>query len=163
MRAVASYFGKDFLNDVRSDEFYKNIKAVRERVANDRAVIRAMHFFAETERAKEEAKALERGDFEGFLKLVNESGRSSYMYLQNVYAASDPKNQAVSLALCLCDRLLAGKGAFRVHGGGFAGTVQAFVPNEMLDSFKKGIEDVFGAGMCHVLSIRGFGGTQIML
>ena len=91
------------------------------------------------------------------------SGRSSYMYLQNVYAAKEPKNQAVSLALCLCDRLLSGKGAFRVHGGGFAGTVQAFVPQDMLKDFKKGIEDVFGEGMCHVLSIRSLGGVQIKL
>ena len=85
------------------------------------------------------------------------------MYLQNIYAAKAPKNQAVSLALCLCDRLLSGKGAFRVHGGGFAGTIQAFVPNDMLNGFKKGIEDVFGAGMCHVLSIRNSGGVQIKL
>ena len=163
MRAVASCFGKEFLNDVPDDEFFKNIKAVRERVGNDRAVIRAIHYFSETKRAKLEASALKKGDFDGFLRLVNESGRSSYMYLQNVYAASDPKSQAVSLALCLCDKLLSGKGAFRVHGGGFAGTVQAFVPCSMLEDFKNGIESVFGEGMCHVLSIRGIGGTQIKL
>ena len=163
MRAVANYFGKDFLNDVPRDDFYKNLKALRASLGNDRAVIRAIHYFGETERAKQEADALKNGDFDGFLRLVNESGKSSYMYLQNIYAAKAPKNQAVSLALCLCDRLLSGKGAFRVHGGGFAGTIQAFVPADMLESFKSGIESVFGDGMCHVLSIRSIGGTQIKI
>ena len=117
----------------------------------------------ETERAKKEALALKNGDFDEFLRLVNQSGRSSYMYLQNVYAAKEPRNQAVSLALALCDELLSGKGAFRVHGGGFAGTIQAFVPNDMLGDFKSGIENVFGEGMCHTLSIRNVGGVEIKL
>ena len=125
--------------------------------------MRAMHYFNETERAKNEALALKNGDFDEFLRLVNESGRSSYMYLQNVYASFDTKNQAVSLALALCDELLSGKGAFRVHGGGFAGTVQAFVPCDMLDSFKSGIENVFGKDKCHILSIRNVGGVEIKL
>ncbi|MCR4718709.1 MAG: galactokinase [Firmicutes bacterium] len=163
MKAVAQYFGKDFLNDVPKDEFIKNLKNVREAVGNDRAVMRAMHYFNETERAKKEALALKKGDFDEFLRLVNESGRSSYMYLQNVYAVKEPKSQAVSLALALCDELLSGKGAFRVHGGGFAGTVQAFVPSDMLENFKAGIENVFGEGMCHILSIRNAGGVEIKL
>lgn len=163
MREVANYFGKDFLNDVAKDDFIKNIKNVRGAVGNDRAIMRAMHYFNETERAKKEALALKKGDFSEFLRLVNESGRSSYMYLQNVYAAKEPKNQAVSLALALCDELLSGNGAFRVHGGGFAGTVQAFVPFDMLEKFKSGIENVFGEGMCHVLSIRNAGGVEIKL
>ena len=146
MREVANYFGKDFLNDVSREEFYKELKNLRQKIGNDRAIIRAIHYFGETERAKAEAEALKNGDFDGFLRLVSESGRSSYMYLQNIYAAKTPKNQAVSLALCLCDKLLSGKGAFRVHGGGFAGTVQAFVPNDMLESFKCGIESVLGEG-----------------
>lgn len=163
MRSVANYFGKDFLNDVPRDEFYKNLKALRAAIGNDRAILRAIHYFNETERAKQEAAALKNDGFGEFLRLVNESGKSSYMYLQNVYAAKEPENQAVSLALCLCDKLLSGKGAFRVHGGGFAGTIQAFVPSDMLDGFKKGIENVFGADMCHVLSIRSMGGIQIKL
>ena len=163
MREISKYFGKDFLNDVKKEEFDRNLKEVRAKVGNDRAIMRAMHYFNETQRAKEEALALKNGDFDQFLKLVNESGRSSYMYLQNVYTPRDTKNQAVSLALALCDELLSGKGAFRVHGGGFAGTVQAFVPFDMLNSFKTGIENVFGEGMCHTLSIRSAGGVEIKL
>ncbi|MBQ6907840.1 MAG: galactokinase, partial [Clostridia bacterium] len=136
MRAVAEYFGKEFLNEVSPEEFYKNLQDVRKALKNDRAILRAMHYFNETQRAKAEATALKNGDFDGFLKTVSESGQSSYMYLQNVYVPSDSKNQAVSLALALCDNLLCGRGAFRVHGGGFAGTVQAFVPYDMLESFK---------------------------
>ncbi len=163
MKAISKCFGKDFLNDVSKDEFYRELEHIRKKVKNDRAIMRAMHYFNETERAKKEALALENGDFNEFLRLVNESGRSSYMYLQNVYASFDTKNQAVSLALALCDELLSGKGAFRVHGGGFAGTVQAFVPCDMLDSFKSGIENVFGKDKCHILSIRNVGGVEIKL
>lgn len=163
MKAVAEYFGKSFLNEVSYDEFFKEIKNIRKKVGNDRAVLRAIHFFNETERAKAEAEALKKGDFDEFLNLVNQSGRSSYMHLQNIYAVNAPKNQAVSLALALCDELLKGKGAFRVHGGGFAGTVQAFVPFDMLEDFKNGIENVFGIGMCHILSVRKDGGVEIKL
>ncbi len=163
MKKVAEYFGKEYLNDVKKDEFMSKIKDIREKVGDDRAVLRAFHYFNETERAKEEAKALSSGNFNKFLKIVKKSGHSSYMYLQNVYAASNPHAQAVSLALALCDELLGDAGAYRVHGGGFAGTVQAFVPFELLDSFKNGIEAVFGEGMCHVLSIRPVGGCEIKL
>lgn len=163
MKKVAEYFGKSVLNEVSAEEFFKEIKNVREAVKNDRAILRAIHFFNETNRAKYEADAIKKGDFDEFLRLVGESGRSSYMYLQNVFAASKPKNQAVSLALALCDELLKGKGAFRVHGGGFAGTIQAFVPSDMLDGFKTGIEAVLGEGMCHILSIRSVGGIEIKL
>ena len=113
-----------------------------------------MHFFADNRRAQEEAKLLQNDDFEGFLKVIKESGYSSYMYLQNVYASSQPTKQAVSLTLALCEKILGDRGAFRVHGGGFAGTVQAFVPFDMLDDFKSQIESVIGEGMCHVLSVR---------
>ncbi|MBR4720527.1 MAG: galactokinase [Clostridia bacterium] len=163
MRAVAEYFGKEFLNDVSPEDFYKNLADVRKTLNNDRALLRAIHYFNDTQRAKDEAKALKNGDFDKFLKIVSESGRSSYMYLQNVYVPKDTKNQAVSLALALCDKLLCGRGAFRVHGGGFAGTIQAFVPYDMLESFKNGIESVFGDGMCHILSIRSVGGVEIKL
>ncbi len=163
MKKVAEFFGKSFLNEVSAEEFFGQIKSVRKAVENDRAILRAMHFFNETNRAKAEADALRKGDFDEFLRLVGESGRSSYMYLQNVFAASAPKKQAVSLALALCDKLLMGRGAFRVHGGGFAGTIQAFVPADMLNGFKDGIEAVFGKGMCHILSIRSVGGVEIKL
>jgi len=163
MRQVANYFGKDFLNDVDKAEFMTNMEKVREAVKNDRAVLRAFHYFNETERARKEADALIKGDFEEFLTIVRKSGLSSYMYLQNVYAASKPSEQAVSLALALCDELLADRGAFRVHGGGFAGTIQAFVPFDILDNFKSGIESVLGKDSCHVLAIRPVGGVEFKI
>lgn len=161
MKAVASVFGKEYLREISKKEFFDNIKLVREKVHNDRAVLRAIHFFNDNERARLEAKALMDNDFESFLKLVKESGRSSYMYLQNVFAASMPQNQAVSFTLALCDEILGGRGAYRVHGGGFAGTVQAFVPFDMLDEFKTKIEAALGEGMCHILSIRPVGGYEL--
>jgi len=106
---------------------------------------------------------LQNDDFEGFLEVIKESGRSSYMYLQNVYASSQPTKQAVSLTLALCEQLLGSRGGYRVHGGGFAGTVQAFVPFDMLDEFKTKMEAVLGEGMCHVLSVRPVGGYEFKL
>jgi len=161
MKKVANYFGKDYLREVSFEEFNKNIKALRAAIQDDRAVLRAIHYFNDNIRAKEEAKALLENDFEKFLKIVRKSGQSSFMYLQNVYSAKMPEHQAVSLALALCDEILGDRGAYRVHGGGFAGTIQAFVPYDILDEFKKKIEAVFGEGMCHVLSIRPVGGTEI--
>lgn len=163
MKKVAAFFGEDFLNDVNKADFMAKIKDVRAAVNDDRAILRAIHYFNETQRAKEEAEALNSDDFDKFLALVKKSGLSSYMYLQNVYASSAPHEQAVSLALALCDELLGERGAYRVHGGGFAGTVQAFVPMDMLDNFKSGIENVFGEGMCHVLSIRPVGGCELKI
>lgn len=163
MKKVAEFFGKEFLNDVKKEEFMKKIKDIREAVGDDRAVLRAFHYFNETERAKEEAQALKDGDFDKFLNIVKKSGLSSYTYLQNVFAASMPKSQAVSLSLAICDEILAERGAYRVHGGGFAGTIQAFVPFDILDEFKSKIEAVLGDGMCHVLSIRPVGGCEIKL
>lgn len=163
MRMVAEYFGKEFLNEVSSKDFFAEIKNIRAKIKNDRAIIRAIHYFNETRRAKAEADALKNDNFGEFLNLVNESGRSSFMYLQNVFASSQPENQSVSLALALCTKLLKGKGAVRVHGGGFAGTVQAFVPLELLEEFTNGIEKVFGKGSCHILSIRSIGGIEIQM
>ena len=162
MRKVSNFFGKDFLRDVPKDEFIKNIANLRAEIKNDRAVIRALHYFNDTLRAEEEVRSLKENDFDKFLGIIKKSGYSSFMYLQNVYAPSMPKNQAVSLTLALCDEILGCRGAYRVHGGGFAGTVQAFVPNDMLDEFKSKIESVLGEGMCHVLSIRPIGGTEIL-
>ena len=160
MESAAEVFGKSVLREVDEDELMKNISLVREKV-NDRAVLRAMHFYAENKRVDAEIAALESGDFEQFKKLVIESGRSSYMYNQNVFTASDVKHQGVSLALAMCEYLLAGKGAWRVHGGGFAGTIQAFVPVDLLSDFCEKIEAVFSKGSCYVLSVRPFGGIKL--
>lgn len=161
MKSVAAFFGKEVLREVEEAEFYASLPALREKVS-DRAVLRAMHFFADNRRAPEEAAALKSGDFEEFKRLIIESGRSSYCYLQNVYASAYPEAQGISLGLALCERLLAGKGAWRVHGGGFAGTVQAFVPSEMVEEFRAELDGVFGAGSCHILKIRPVGGMQIL-
>ncbi|MDD6484115.1 MAG: galactokinase family protein [Clostridiales bacterium] len=163
MKQVAGFFGKEYLRDVDEAEFMEKIPQIREAISNDRAVLRAFHFFHENRRAQQEARLLEEDDFEGFLALIKESGHSSYMYLQNVYASCMPKAQAVSLTLALCDEFLGERGAYRVHGGGFAGTVQAFVPFDMLEEFKAKIEAVLGEGMCHVLSIRPIGGYELKL
>ena len=161
MKEVASYFGKDFLREVDENDFMSNIKSIREKIKNDRAVLRAFHFFHDNRYAQEEVKALEEDNFDEFLRLNKLSGHSSYMYLQNVFAASMPKAQAVSVTLAMCEEFLAGRGSYRVHGGGFAGTVQAFVPLDILDKFKEQIESVLGEGMCHVLSIRPTGGYEL--
>lgn len=162
MRLVANYFGKDYLREVEKADFMANLKAVREEVNNDRAVLRAIHYFNDSDRAVRETEAVENGNFAEFCRINRESGRSSFMYLQNVYASSMPTAQAVSLTLALCDEFLGDRGSFRVHGGGFAGTVQAFVPNDMVDEFKSKIEAVLGEGMCHILSIRPVGGYRLV-
>lgn len=161
MRMVANYFGKDFLREVDPKEFSDKLAEVRAAVKNDRAILRAIHYFNDNIRAQEEVEALKEDDFERFLDIVKKSGRSSFMYLQNVYASSMPEQQAVSLTLALCDEILGDAGASRVHGGGFAGTVQAFVPNESVKEFKEKIEAVLGEGMCHILSIRPVGGIEL--
>ena len=160
MESVAQYFGKKVLREVPEAEFYGEIAAVRKRVG-DRAVLRAMHFYADNARVLKEVDALRAGDFETFKQYILESGNSSYMYNQNVFSVKKPQEQPVSLALAISQRVLAGRGAWRVHGGGFAGTIQAFVPLELLDTYKSEIERVFGEGACYVLSIRPVGGTEI--
>ncbi len=161
MKMVAGYFGKEYLRDVNKDEFLSQIANIRAKINNDRAVLRAFHYFNESDRAVMETEAVRAGDFDKFCALNKKSGQSSFMYLQNVYASSMPYSQAVSLTLALCDEFLGDRGAYRVHGGGFAGTVQAFVPNDMLDEFKAKIEAVLGEGMCHILSIRPVGGYRL--
>ena len=161
MGSIAAQFGKQFLRDVSETDFRAALPELRAK-CGDRAVLRAMHFYADDARAAEEARALKDGDFDRFLALVNESGLSSAMLLQNIWSPAAPREQAVSLALSVGGELLAGKGAIRVHGGGFAGTVQAFVPNALMVSFKRGMEAVFGAGKCHILHIRPQGGCVIL-
>ena len=160
MGAVAAFFGKEVLRQVPRAQLEQSICALRE-TCGDRAVLRAMHFYDDDERAQWEADALRRGDFTGFLALVNQSGLSSAMLLQNIYTCNEPKRQAISLALAVGRRLLKGTGAIRVHGGGFAGTIQAFVPTEKLEQFKTEMEDLFGKGSCYVLAIRPVGSCVI--
>ncbi len=160
MKAVAQMLGATVLREASWEEFQKKMPEIRTALG-DRAVFRALHFFRENHKAQEEAKVLNAGDFQEFLRLVNASGMSSLMYLQNVSVEGSVKNQEVLYALSLCDILLDGKGAFRVHGGGFAGTVQAFVPNEMVEGFVAGVEDLLGKGACHVVSIRMAGGVEL--
>ena len=159
LKKISNYFGKEVLRDVPKDEFYAAIPALR-KLAGDRAVLRAMHFYDDNDRVPQQVQALKDGDFAAFLNLMKQSGRSSWMYLQNVIPAGYKEHQEVGIALALCDKLLEGKGAYRVHGGGFAGTVQAFVPNDMLETFKQQMEAVLGEGSCHVLSIRPVGGME---
>ena len=161
MESVAQALGKNVLREVSYEEFFAALPELTGRV-NDRAILRAIHFFNENKRVEKAVKCLESNDFEGFKQVIIESGRSSFMLNQNVYTPKNPTEQKLSLALAISKELLDGRGAWRVHGGGFAGTIQAFVPNDMLDTYKKTIEGVFGEGSCHVLIIRPVGGTQVI-
>ncbi len=162
MKAVAAFFGKSVLREITREQLLDSISAVREK-CGDRAVLRALHFFDENERAVKEFDLLEKGDITGFLSAVNESGESSYKYLQNVFPSGIPRAQAAALGLYTAERVLKGRGAHRIHGGGFAGTIQAFVPHDMLDEFTAAEERIFGAGSCYKLRIRPEGGTEIAL
>lgn len=157
---VANACGGAFLRDVPYEVFLDRIPELRES-CSDRSILRAIHFYHENERAQQEAQALKNKDYRTFLKLVNESGDSSWKYLQNITPAGAVGHQSVGLALALAGELLHGEGAVRVHGGGFAGTVQAFVPVGMADRFREKTERVFGAGACRVLSIRPVGGCRL--
>ena len=160
MGAVAAYFGRKVLREVDEAELLRALPELR-RAAGDRAVLRAMHFFADDRRSAEEADALERGDIDAFLALVRESGRSSWELLQNITPTGAAKEQAMAVALAVAERALAGRGACRVHGGGFAGTIQAFVPLDALESFSTEVEAALGQGSCRALSIRPVGGTVL--
>lgn len=158
LKSLCALFGKEVLRDIPEEKFFAKLPEIRNKVS-DRAILRAIHFYQENKRVQKQAEALKANNFDAFLQLVKESGRSSWMYLQNITPAGETRHQ--DMALAMCDTLLQGKGAFRVHGGGFAGTVQAFVPTHILDAFKTGMESVFGAGSCHVLSVRSFGGIRV--
>ena len=157
LKTVCRFFGKEVLRDVPEDAFYKALPEVRA-AAGDRAVLRAIHVYNENRRVLCQKQALLDGNFDTFLAYVKESGKSSWCCLQNVIPAGRKEHQEVAVALALAEELLAGSGACRVHGGGFAGTIQAFVPVDRLDSFKAGMEAVLGEGKCHVLSITPNGG-----
>ncbi len=161
MKKVARFFEKEVLRDVDVQQFYDNLPQVRKQTG-DRAVLRAIHFFDENDRVVRMVEALEQKEKEKFEEGIRDSGNSSYKYLQNVFAASDPQNQAVSLALALSEQILNGHGVCRVHGGGFAGTIQAFVENDFVQTYKEKIEHVFGKDSCHILKIRPEGGTLVL-
>ena len=161
MKQVANYFDCEVLSEVDEKEFFSFVPNLRS-FCSDRAIMRAMHFFGETKRAKEEANALKKEDINEFLSLVNESGISSGNLLQNLYSNKTPTEQAIPLAIAMSKSILKNRGAVRVHGGGFAGTIQAFVPTEMVQEYKESIERIFGDGSCHQMKIRPVGGIEIL-
>lgn len=158
---ISNAFGKDFLRDVDPADFYSRLGELRQK-QSDRAILRAIHFFDEDKRAEDEKQALLSDNFDEFLRLVNESGNSSFKYLQNIYSNSDVSEQGLSLGLALTERFLKGKGACRVHGGGFAGTIQCYIPENQLNEYTTMIEAVFGKGSCNILNIRSLGGCEIV-
>lgn len=160
MKAVAAFFEKEVLRQVPAEQFYQHLAQVREQTS-DRAVLRAHHFFTENLRAQQAAHALQEGDMDGFLRLCQQSGRSSFMYLQNIYPSFSPLSQPASVALMAAEHLLEGRGACRIHGGGFGGTIQAFVPNDMATHFAAEMEKITGKDSCHLLTIRPCGGIEI--
>jgi len=157
MKDAARVFGKEYLGAVGPDEFFAGLKRVRGAVG-DRAALRAAHFFEENERVTKAAEYTKNGDIGKFLETVHKSGQSSVANLQNIFKANDPRHQDISVALMLSEYILKGRGATRVHGGGFAGTVLAFVPDETLAEYKTGMEEVFGEGAVCVINIRNAGG-----
>ena len=159
-KQISNAVGVEFLRDADTNKFYDSIADLRAQFG-DRAVLRAYHFFNEHERVLAQRKALKNNDFEGFLKLVNESGESSYDYLQNLYSTSNVSEQGLSLGIALTKGFLKGHGACRVHGGGFAGTIQCYIPTEMYVSYEAMIEKVFGKGSCVKLFVRPVGGYEI--
>ena len=161
MRAVAQCLGGEVLRDVTEEALYENAARIR-KDCGDRAFLRAAHFFRDHARVQAQADALKNGEAERFLMLVRESGQSSFMYLQNVYLAADAQHQPVAAALCLSERLLNGRGATRVHGGGFAGTIQAWVPEDLLEVYRSGMDAVFGEGSCAAPGIRAVGMARVV-
>ena len=160
MESVAGYFGKSCLREITENDVLSNIAGIKEKLG-ERPLLRAIHFFEDNKRVETEAEALKNGDFDTFKAMTVASGYSSYMYNQNVFSSTAPLSQPVSLALAISEVILKGKGAWRVHGGGFAGTIQAFVPEAILDEYKDAMEGIFGEGSCYVLAIRPFGGTEV--
>ena len=156
MASVAAYFGKSVLRDCDEHQFYDDISQIR-KTCGDRAVLRAIHFFNDNRRVGIQADALRNGDFERFLQLVNESGQSSWELLQNTYSTSNVKEQGLCIGLAIAAKILHKQGAFRVHGGGFGGTIQAFVPKELLTEFETQMEKVFGKNSVYVLTVRNDG------
>ena len=161
LKEVDHFFHQEYLRDVDEKEFYEHLTEVREAV-NDRAVLRAIHVFKENKRVQQAVQSLKQEDFDTFKTIVKASGESSFKYLQNIYSNHYVGQQAVSLALALSENLLGAHGVCRVHGGGFAGTIQAFVEDDYVEEYKQGIEKYFGEGSCHILKIRKYGGMKVI-
>jgi len=162
MKAVAAHFGKKVLRELTREEIVSEIPTLREKLG-DRAILRALHFMSENERVAYQAETLKSNNIEGFFEGVTASGRSSFCYLQNVYTTKNVNEQGLSLALCLADNYLSGKkAAFRVHGGGFAGTIQAFVPSDEVEGFRALMDSAFGEGACLILRVRRDGALRIL-
>ncbi|MBQ6499198.1 MAG: galactokinase, partial [Ruminococcus sp.] len=161
MKQVAACFGKEVLREVDEKEFYKAIPSLRGK-CSDRAILRAMHFFGENNRAIAEADALDRGELERFFTLYRQSADSSASLLQNLYSTKKPLEQGIPLALAVSRALLGESANTRVHGGGFAGTIQAFVPLDKTEAYREKMDALFGAGSCYVLRIRPVGGVKII-
>lgn len=161
MKQVAKQFGKEVLNEVKEEDFYSNISELRKH-CSDRAILRAAHYFGDNARVKKEVDALIAGNYEEFLRLIRESGNSSALYLQNWFSTKNPGEQAISLAIMVSEQILTERGAARVHGGGFAGTIQAFVPDELVACYIDKMCSIFGSGCCYSLNIRSIGGCQLV-
>ena len=161
MESVANALGYSVLRDAGEELFMQKLPQLVGKVS-DRALVRANHFFNENIRVEKAVKALENNDFEAFKNIITDSGNSSYMYCQNIYSTKKPNDQKLALAICLSKEIVGDRGAVRVHGGGFAGTIQAFVPNDLLCEYQKTIDSVFGDGSCHILIIRPVGGTRVI-
>ena len=162
MKSVARELGHEVLRECELSELVHNIKPIRDSIHNDRALLRAIHFFKENQRAVDLKKALEAKDMDHVLELIRQSGQSSYMYLQNVTVPGSVKSQNLALALALSDVYLNGEGACRVHGGGFEGTIQAFVPTHLLNGYIELMQSVFGEDATHLMAIRNVGGVQLI-
>ncbi len=161
MKAVAEHLGKEVLREVSAEEILANMSDIRKKLG-DRSVLRALHFLNENSRVGKEVEALRNRDISAFLRLVKESGDSSYKYLQNVYSNQDVEHQNVSIALSMSEMFLGENGVCRVHGGGFAGTIQAFVKNEYVSEYRKNMNRIFGDDACYELKIRKYGGIQVI-
>ena len=162
IKAVAQMLGKEVLRDIPAKDFYAALPLLKAKLHNDRALLRCIHFYQENQRAIAEKTAIAKKDTNSLLKLMRASGASSFMYLQNVYPASAPKTQELALALAISDEVLSEEGAFRVHGGGFAGTIQAIVPNGKIAEYCKRLEELFGEGSCMRVKVRPSGTTMII-
>ena len=163
MKQVANYFGEELLSRVSEEDFISKVGEMRASgKVNDRAVLRALHFYTEQDRVAEGVAALENQEFDHFLDVIKRSGDSSFKLLQNIYSAKDPLTQNVSIALGFSEKFIGKNGVCRVHGGGFAGTIQAFVKNAAVAEYKKNIESIFGEGACHVLKVRPYGGIKVV-
>lgn len=160
MESVAEFLGKKVLRDVDEEVFFSKIAEIREKLG-DRAVLRAIHFFADCKRAKALYEAVADDRFDDFLHLIVDGGHSSFEYNQNAYSIKKPEEQGVALGVALSQRVLAGRGAWRLQGGGFAGTIQAFVPKDLLEQYRATLEGVFGKDSCYVLNVRNYGAIQV--